>query len=229
MPIFCVLGGEGVQRFLANNRRRSFWTTVAVLANLIPVLYLGLFHQRAPIDVNRAIVDIVKHEPQTYTIHYLMGCHSTPLLSHLHAPPVKFETWTLDCSPACRSNPKVVCESDLFSGNPGQFMEDTYFQCNNFEEGTCVTDFRLFYPDFAVVYAEHVPSTRSRILTMGMTEVGRYVHGIKGIRVAGGQIELGADSFISGVFSTRSFFSGQVQIALDEIVLFQSKLVHPHY
>lgn len=229
LPIFCVLGGDGVHRFLDNNKRRSLWTTLAVLANLIPVLYLGLFHQRAPIDVNRAIVDLVKNEPQTYTIHYLLGCHSTPLLSHLHAPPVKFEPWALDCSPECRSNPKVICESDLFSQDPGQFMEDTYFHCNNFEEGTCVTDMRLFYPDFLVAYAEHVPSMRSRILSMGMIEAGRYVHGIKGMRIAGGRIELGTDSFVSGAFSTRSFFLGQVQIALDEMVLFQSKLVRPRY
>jgi hypothetical protein len=116
--------------------------------------------------VNHKIVQLVEHEPQTYTIHYLMGCHSTPLLSHLHTPPVKFETWTLDCSPECRSSPKIEYESDSFSKEPGTFVEKTYFHCSDFEEGTCVTDLRIFYPDFLVANSGDLPEIGSGVSTM---------------------------------------------------------------
>eukprot|EP00429_Kryptoperidinium_foliaceum_P046829 CAMPEP_0176125750 /NCGR_PEP_ID=MMETSP0120_2-20121206/63451_1 /TAXON_ID=160619 /ORGANISM="Kryptoperidinium foliaceum, Strain CCMP 1326" /LENGTH=44 /DNA_ID= /DNA_START= /DNA_END= /DNA_ORIENTATION= len=43
------------------------------MANFLVVLYLGLIHQQAPIQVNRRVVELAMHEPQKYTIHYLMG------------------------------------------------------------------------------------------------------------------------------------------------------------
>lgn len=198
------------------------------LANMVVVMYLGLLHQRAPIKVNRRIVELVKHEPQTYSIHYLMGCHSTPLLSHLHSPPIRFEPWALDCSPSCRADPKVECESDRFSRDAGKFMEDTYFHCSDFEEGTCVTDLRIFYPDFLVAHAGDLPAMQSRIATMGMKEVGRFVNGINGVRV-GSRFTLGSDAFAKNSFSRPSFLGGFLVLSLDEFVLFENRRINPRY
>ena len=229
MPLFCVLSGPGVCQFLRNHSKKSLLIAVAVLANVIPTLYLGLFHQRGSVDVNRAIVRRVGQEPQTYTVHYLMGCHSTPLLSHLHAPPVKFNTWTLDCSPDCRSRADIMCESDVFANDPGQFMENTYFRCTDFVEDSCVTDFRIFYPDFLVSSSRDVPFMKSRIATMGLKEVARFPQQVVGIRLGKGLIEIGTESFSSESFTTKSLFSGFVEVSLEEIILYESSDVHPNY
>jgi phosphatidylinositol glycan class B len=220
LPLFCVIAAQPLQHFLKDNHLRKAWLTLGVLLNLVTVLYLGLFHQRAPIDVNRAIVNLVRREPQTYSIHYLMGCHSTPLLSHLHTPPVKFETWTLDCSPDCRSNSKIECESDRFSKHPARFMEETYFRCTDLEEGICVSDNRFMYPDFLVAFAGELPSMKSQISSMGLKEVARFPQGIIGASLFGGAVRLGEIS--SNTYTKVSLFD-LVELSLDEMVLFASK------
>ena len=199
---------------------------IAGVINLGAVLYLGLIHQRGVISVNRKIVQLVKNEPQTYTIHYLMGCHSTPLMSHLHAPPVKFETWALDCSPECRSNPKIECESDSFSKNPAQFMEDNYFHCSDVLEGTCVTDLRIFYPDFLAAKSGDLPVMKTRVEAMDMIEVGRFVNGIKGL-------QLGDDVMTIGEFNDGltkiSVWDGYLNLSVEEVVLFQNRRIKHRY
>ena len=228
LPLFCLLSGQRLKDLIESKPRVNLLLTIFGLGNLLAVLYLGLVHQRAPLDVNQEIVRLVKHEPQTYTIHYLMGCHSTPLLSYLHIPPIKFETWTLDCSPECRANPDIECESETFSKDPGRFMEEAYFHCSDFEEGTCVTDLRIFYPDFLVANSADILDMRSRIATMGMKEVARFTNGINGIRF-GNVLTLGEDAFANDSFRKVSMLSDLLVLSLDEMVLFESRAVKPRY
>jgi GPI mannosyltransferase 3 len=226
LPAFCLLAGAGMQQYF--HRKKLLHLYLFALFNCVVFLYLGLFHQRAPIDVNKAILRLVGQEPQTYTIHYLAGCHSTPIYSHLHKQSIRFEVWTLDCSPECRENPKRPCESDIFSQDPGSFMEDTYFQCKDFEEGTCVTDLRIFFPDFLVAFSSDLSSMKSRIATMGMTEVGRFVHGINGLRIPAAGIQVG-ESLEDSNNTILSVFFGKIEIKLEEMVVFQSKEVRPNF
>ncbi len=228
LPLFCLLCGDRVRAFAEVSVMRRQLLVFGVLANLGVVTYLGLLHQRGPIEVNRRIVELVKHEPQSYSIHYLMGCHSTPLLSHLHSPPVHFEPWTLDCSPSCRADPNIQCESERFVRDPGKFMEDTYFHCSDFEEGFCVTDLRIFYPDFLVANAGDLSDMQSRIATMGMKEVGRFVNGINGIRIAS-FFAIGSEGCSDKMTSTVNFLAGRIVLCLDEIVLFENRQINPRY
>ena len=39
---------------------------------------------------------------------------------------VNISAWTLDCSPECRSDPNILCESDDFLLNPHNFFYKTY-------------------------------------------------------------------------------------------------------
>lgn len=201
---------------------------LGALANLGVVMYLGMLHQRGPIEVNRRIVELSKHEPQTYSIHYLMGCHATPLLSHLHSPPIHFEPWVLDCNPSCRADPNIECESDRFARDPGKFMEDTYFHCSDVEEGSCVTDLRILYPDFLVANARDLSDMQSRIATMSMKEVGRFVNGINGIKLAN-RFTISPQVFSTNSFSKRSFLAGNLILSFDEIVLFENRQISPRY
>jgi GPI mannosyltransferase 3 len=122
LPLFCLVAGSRLQELTSKSSIGRQYIilvmTIGATINFGAVLYLGLFHQRAPIDVNQAILNhvaaLVSNKviapQQSIQIHYLMGCHSTPLMSHLHAPPIQFETWFLDCSPSCRANSAVDCE-----------------------------------------------------------------------------------------------------------------------
>lgn len=108
-------------------------------------------------------------------------------------------------------------------------MEETYFQCSDVEVGTCVTDSRLNFPDFLVANAEDLPLMKSRITTMGMKEVGRFVHGINGLRI-GSLIAIGAASNdFEGIFSTTKLFRGAVWLTFDEFVLFENQQVRHRY
>ena len=126
-------------------RRRRIIIAIFFILNYPHLFYLCRFHQRASIDVNRYISNYIfdKRTNQqigysipstssTYNIHYFLGCHSTPLYSHLHIRPlnstshISISAWTLDCSPDCRSDPNMVCESDFFLLNPNDFFFNTY-------------------------------------------------------------------------------------------------------
>ena len=142
LPLLCLLTGSHVRALFVGQRRSRvrlyLMGTVWVVANLIAVLYLGLFHQSGPVLVNREIVQravLLSQQQQSKstttplvaTIHYLTGaCHSTPLHSHLHtkSPGIQFDTWHLNCSPACRANPP--CESERFAADPVNFVRQAY-------------------------------------------------------------------------------------------------------
>jgi hypothetical protein len=207
--------------------------TIGATINFVAVLYLGLLHQRAPIDINQAILNhvaaLVSNKviapQQSIQIHYLMGCHSTPLMSHLHAPPSQVGTWFLDCSPSCRANPGVDCESEAFMKSPRTFMEQAYHLCSEQEEDeTCAATKELLparaFPDFLVCNAENLSEMKKTLETaMKMKEIGRYIHGINGGQF-GNHMTFGADNFSNESFSRLYLFRGLVGISLDEMVLF---------
>jgi hypothetical protein len=239
LPLFCVLCGQKLQDFAKTvpSDRLNKLIVLGVLLNFTAILYLGLLHQRAPVDVNRAILreTSVKRQPlrykqqTSYRIHYLMGCHSTPLLSHLHNPPTMFIPWYLDCSPDCRSDPTVECESDAFTRDPGGFMERFYFSertCREESaEETCSagteTNLQLSqYPDFIVCNAEHFGAMKAMLSTMGMYEIGRYINGVNGIRI-GHLLLIGSEALSNPDFTTIELLPQFIAVSLDEIILFK--------
>jgi phosphatidylinositol glycan class B len=249
LPIFCLLCGGRIQNIvigLRPSRIKQIMITFAGI-NLIAILYLGLFHQRAPVDVNRAILKAVagthrnnnnNNKPAAdIRVHYLMGCHSTPLLSHLHDPPTKFVPWFLDCSPKCRANPDIDCESVAFSNDPGEFMKQTYnFECTaTTEEGdqdgtscaassTSDNDSNIMgsrtFPDYVVCYSNDIIEMRAHLELMGMKEIGRFVHGINGIRI-GNLLTLGDEGFSNNDFTKIGIFRDSLVVSVEEMILFQ--------
>lgn len=249
LPIFCLLCGGRIQNIVIGIRPLRIKQIMITFAgiNLIAILYLGLFHQRAPIDVNRAILKAVaathrnnnngNNKPAAdIRVHYLMGCHSTPLLSHLHNPPTKFVPWFLDCSPSCRANPDIDCESVAFSKDPGGFMKQTYnFECTATEEGdqddgtscaassTISNDINMrsrTFPDYVVCYSNDILKMRDQLDLMGMKEIGRFVHGINGIRI-GNQLTLGDEAFSNSDFTKIGIFHDSLVVSVEEMILFQ--------
>ena len=221
--MICLLCGTTIQNLVKNvgTSRKKQLVIACAVPNLVAILYLGLFHQRAPIEVNRAILKSVSAATNptsdTVQIHYLMGCHSTPLLSHLHDPPTRFEPWYLDCSPECRKNPNIDCESDEFSKDPNSFVLQTYY-CNDGGENddqTCSVNEASAgnvrsIPDFIVCYSHDLQKMESRLAMMGMKEIGRFVHGIDGIEFS--------DPF---QMPDSGSFADFVSLSYEEVVLLQ--------
>ena len=202
--------------------------------NLIAILYLGLVHQRAPIDVNRAILKTVRAAEKStldnIQVHYLMGCHSTPLLSHLHDPPTKFVPLYLDCSPKCRTDPAIDCDSDVFSKDPDAFIKHTYFDSKNRivnEDDTCTATVdggrplgSRSIPDYIVCSSDDWGRMKEHLQLIGMQEIGRFVHGINGVQI-GDSLTLGSESFSDPNYSKVELFLGFLTLSFEEIILLE--------
>ena len=187
LPLVCVLAGFSISTVTSvmtmkdkikysdssisttNKSSKRLWLILVVIATVLlnypHLLFLSMIHQRAPISVNKAVVNQIRmmetelfsnNETKSidiqdlddehpiagasspYSVHYLMGCHSLPLYSHLHIPThtisnqpknkISIDAWALDCSPKCRADPTIQCESDNFLSNPARFMQMTYSQ-----------------------------------------------------------------------------------------------------
>lgn len=246
LPLFCLLCAQRIRDLTINVQTAKVNSLIFIGAtlNLTAVLYLGLIHQRAPVEVNRAILReaSTRGEAGGYgqpasircsRVHYLTGCHSTPLLSHLHDPPSKFDPWFLDCSPGCRADPAVECESDSFTRDPGGFMGRVYFSgsktCSGTADETCLALSDVDYPpnefpDFIVCNAEHVREMEASLSLMGMKEIGRFINGVNGIRI-GQMLTIGGDALLNPDFTTIEVLQQSIAISLDEMVLFKRVLV----
>ena len=134
LPLMLILAGHTMVQLLKG--MSVFQSTLVLIAlcllNYPHLIYLGTVHQRGPISANAFLASIMNKASQQdksnnqFSIHYLMGCHSAPAYSHLHVADVFVDVDYLDCSPGCRSNEDLVCESDAFSKNPYDYMHSTY-------------------------------------------------------------------------------------------------------
>ncbi|VEU38444.1 unnamed protein product [Pseudo-nitzschia multistriata] len=245
LPIICLVCGARLQTLaigLAPSQTNRLLVSIAGL-NLIAVLYLGLVHQRAPIDVNQAILKSIDDFRalqggsaagiEDVAVHYLMGCHSTPLLSHMHDPPTRFDPWYLDCGPKCRADSATECESDVFSKDPDGFLLRTYFErgrdryCETENEDdvcTATTNFKPRpLPQYVVCSSENLGAMKKRLQTMGMLEIGRFMNGINGIQI-GRHLTFGSDSFFDPDSTRVGFLNDLFVLGLEEIILFKNPI-----
>ena len=191
------------------------------LLNIPHLLFLSLIHQAAPISINKSIVRAIietekkiMEEPfkpesftnvkefydpnHSYTVHYLMGCHSAPVFSHLHIPSIVIDVWALDCSPKCRAEKNLTCESDLFHNDPLSFVNQSYFDaltherkhdCRNNDDiqtQTCTNLnhnlTRKIAPDFIVIFEGDAVNIAMMLEKMQFMKVSKYPHSITGMR-----------------------------------------------
>jgi len=257
---------EPLEGYNPPRRRAIILGLVLFVLNIPHLLFLSLLHQRAPLDVNRRIIELIvrkeqkeqvsssvsavsPHPNNNYSVHYWMGCHSTPLYSHLHIRlggrshdiPTQIDTRTLDCSPSCRLTQD--CESDAFHQDPVGFIQHEYLSANVNDdscddEGTDQTceqptsnNAKATLPDFVAVYANeaYVLQQSSLFQDMGYVEVGRFIQGINGLSVSvlsgsnGDDNNTNANVEKHHVYRHIALFGGLVELSLDEMLLFAKK------
>lgn len=199
-------------------RRRSLLLILASLTtiNFSIWYYLSRIHQRAPIQVNRLLLAQITQQrtipgtnattvttktttttTATTTIHYLMGCHSTPIYSHLHThQPIQI--YTLDCSPTCRIleqqhllQQKLVCESSLFLQDPLTFVHSFYGLISPTCSLSAAVDNPIMcsqainhtLPDFVAIYEKEMKVVQEILVQqMGMKLIHRIPNGIRNIQ-----------------------------------------------
>ena len=186
--LFDTIGGTLTSKGRRRRRNNLVWYTllglVWVVANLIALIYLGLYHQSGPVTVNETIVSLAKAKAlatntlesdtsttKVFTIHYLTGaCHSTPLQSHLHIPkwdsgngvsPIQFDTWHLNCHPSCRveamrTQGRVQCETDQFDTDPISFLQSAYCVNDNTDMSLETAQKCRPIPDYMVTFSHYM-------------------------------------------------------------------------
>mmetsp|Transcript_10194 Transcript_10194/g.15370 ORF Transcript_10194/g.15370 Transcript_10194/m.15370 type:complete len:685 (-) Transcript_10194:232-2286(-) len=265
LPLVCVLAGSTMHTIYqksgasfvrsSSKRRRNYLLLSLCILNYPHLIYLSVVHQRAPIEVNERISSFlseliqknngskgdIESSDSKYSVHYLMGCHSTPLYSHLHIPSkddkkaaVNVETWHLDCSPECRSK-STLCESTQFELDPFAFITSSYGLagggqvCSNSREDieVCAKNERHDdmkpLPDIMAIYESDLNrgfNLESVLVQNGMKIVGRCRHGIKGVQIS--RPKLGDKKQVSrgGVFSDAQIPS--VEVEFDFMIIFSS-------
>ncbi|CAK4668071.1 unnamed protein product [Aphanomyces euteiches] len=117
LPASFVYAGKGMR---AIESKRFFKPLVAliVLLNGTAAVYFSRFHQRAPLDVMDFLAGNVK---ATDSIDFLLPCHATPFLSHLHQ---NISTWFPTCAPEERENDNSP--SDQLRRDPLGFARRRY-------------------------------------------------------------------------------------------------------
>jgi GPI mannosyltransferase 3 len=227
LPLICLLTASHVQRFIGggSRSRKLFLGSIWIIANLVALLYLGMFHQSGPVSVNHEIAYLAASNfpakpTSPIVVHYLTGsCHSTPLLSHLHSPPLRFDTWHLDCSPSCRADVGATCESDNFALDPVGFVDRAYEPCKNvtffWRKKHCLAKAQARpVPDYLVTYSEYVPLVQDQLKSLGMDVVARFPHSIAG--AAFGTSIFGPDAD----YLQMLCLSKKINIRIEEVVLF---------
>lgn len=173
LSFISILAGRCISKFLGEDslslqsrRKKGIVVITFFLLNYPHLAFLARIHQRTS-QVNRYITNHSTHtNKKDLSVHYLMGCHSTPVYSHLHvkreingkSSPMPIDVWYLDCSPRCRKDPYLTCESDYFSSDPSEFIRKRYGlekeECANIDT-TCIGDeMTKSIPDFIAIFEE---------------------------------------------------------------------------
>ena len=238
LPLVNILGGHAVFRLFHTTTCIMVKDGVIVallLLNFPHLIYLGVIHQRGPISANqhltKTITKSMMHRTEnTINIHYLMGCHSAPLYSHLHIPSLPhIKAWYLDCSPGCRSKGDLVCESDAFLFDPNAFVSTAYGDgnkvCESQEDKQCSLQKleKVSYkevPTFLVIMEDDAAKISDKLTELNMSHVTSIRHAIKSLTW---HLHSDSDSRQTSTYSDTFEIPALVDIHFDRINIYKHK------
>ncbi|KAG0714147.1 GPI mannosyltransferase 3 [Chionoecetes opilio] len=128
LPLCLCIAGDHIAFHLAahakktgdsSRLRRTVVFLVLLIPNLTALVYLGLIHQRGPLDTMQILRQEIEVNPRA-SILFLMPCHSTPYYSHLHSNvTMRF----LTCEPNLKFEAHYMDEADLFEKDPHAWLQ----------------------------------------------------------------------------------------------------------
>ena len=234
LPLVCILAGRKISRIVegvGSPTHAQLWRCKLLfngllVSNFPHLIYLSMIHQRGPIALNQFLSARMEESARSYSVHYLMGCHSAPVYSHLHIPSSNVTVLHLDCSPACRSDEEAICESDAFTRGPFGFLLSNYLKpsaegtCKNSDEDeTCGETLKIVSPSYIVMMKEHSERIHGTLTEqMNMVQVASIPHTIKSLSWHGNGNKTSPDS--------HALFSF-VDIHFDTIKVYEKEGVKP--
>ena len=256
LPLIFVLSANAMQSVFERqcartnrvSRTKIIMLSVLFLFNYPHLIFLCTSHQSAPVQINRVITRFINDSlkdnlsaVEPIHIHYLMGCHSTPLYSHLHIAsnnthynPISINAWYLDCSPECRSDKSILCESDRFTKDPLGFIAKEYElindTCISYDNEECVVakdDYvggeRKVLPHYLAVFEEDLDKNSTDVETLlknnGMVKTERIRHTVSGVSLSKGIAR--QDKNVAGSILVKlPLFGKELTISFQHMVLF---------
>ncbi|XP_037803489.1 GPI mannosyltransferase 3-like [Penaeus monodon] len=131
LPLCLCIAGDYIAVTIASLSKKKDlsskqWSLIVAaslwIPNILAMIYLGLFHQRGPLDTMTVIeqeLNTVK-EPD---VLFLMPCHSTPYYGHLHR---NISMRFLTCEPNLKHQENYIDEADIFERNPMSWLQQEY-------------------------------------------------------------------------------------------------------
>ncbi|KAK9248433.1 Alg9-like mannosyltransferase family-domain-containing protein [Lipomyces tetrasporus] len=150
LPIFHIFAAISLSRLRILYRTTLKWIFIAflVLVNVPLALYASTIHQRGVVDVT----SYIRTTPSITSVGFLMPCHSTPWMSHMHRPDAT--AWFLTCEPPRNLSPSEIAtyrdESDQFYDDPELFLRMHFPALKG--NDTEISMFRYDWPSHLVVF-----------------------------------------------------------------------------
>ncbi|KAK9240391.1 Alg9-like mannosyltransferase family-domain-containing protein [Lipomyces kononenkoae] len=150
LPIFHLFAAISLHRLRILARPKLKWTFLVLLSlmNCPLALYASTTHQRGVMDVT----SYIRTTPSIDSVGFLMPCHSTPWMSHMHRPDIN--AWFLTCEPPRGLSRSELAtyrdEADQFYDDPALFLR-THFPPLRAND-TQLTKFRYDWPSHLVVF-----------------------------------------------------------------------------
>ena len=241
LPLIIVIAGESITQSLslkdatAEKKMKAYICITYVILNIPHLVYLGAIHQRGPIAVNRFLANAIRttiHKKEHINVHFLMGCHSAPVYSHLHVPGFAISAWHLDCSPDCRSQQNSVCESDIFLLDPVAFVTSAYCDGNASHLNVCESNNNeqcllnknehsdcKDTPTFVILMQKDAGKVANKLKQLNMRHVASIPHTVKSVEWKQENGKFDSTSMSNDSVSIVSLF----YINFDHIEVYQHK------
>ncbi|KAK9456932.1 Alg9-like mannosyltransferase family-domain-containing protein [Dipodascopsis uninucleata] len=150
LPIFHLISARSLYklRILEQPRLKYTLYCAILLINIPLALYAGLVHQRGVVDV----VQYIHSNREVTSVGFLMPCHSTPWMSHIHRPDIT--AWFLTCEPPSSASELATYrdEADQFYDDPHNFLK-TYFPPLNIPNSFGSDKFQ--WPSHLILFGAH--------------------------------------------------------------------------
>ncbi|KAK9465023.1 Alg9-like mannosyltransferase family-domain-containing protein [Lipomyces arxii] len=151
LPLFHIFSAISIVKLRVFSIPKFKYALVGALLalNLPLAIYASIVHQRGVIDVTTYI----RSSPEITSVGFLMPCHSTPWMSHIHRPDVN--AWFLTCEPPTGLSDTEILnyrdEADQFYDDPVMYLS-THFPPLTEPRQNQSLDYKYSWPTHLIIF-----------------------------------------------------------------------------